>query len=358
MGSGVIYYEYVKREKFEDYDMEADAELGTFKIRRYHFDNESFVHSLHSVRFNPNRLYVIMIEALMADKILSASKSEKSFAERQRSSRRPSPHYSPRTMPVAQRERSTSSVNGTCSFRHSTASSSVRKPRSWERIPPSEGWMCDADDEREIGRMEPSVEKGESSEEDPEMEEEDPEEAGNLEDRVPATPSLPMDIDAEEDFQRYIEELGRAPEPSPFRSSQASVPDGPVEAADRQSVSRDGSSYNLSEVQSTVSKIGVLHLSTEDDQPRDLAGGVRSGSGRKERKERKDCNKPRRPLLEPMRTHHIEPYVRIQAWTAHPIVDLGTYAYAYEASMRTHSSLPYVVHHSDNMFDPVTMGTL
>ncbi|MED6225702.1 hypothetical protein PIB30_096207, partial [Stylosanthes scabra] len=80
--------------------------------------------------------------------------------------------------------------------------------------------------------MDPS-EKGESSEEDPEMEEEYPEEAGNPEDRVPAIPSLLMDIDAEEDFQRYVEELGRAPEPSPLRSSQASVPDEPMEAADR-----------------------------------------------------------------------------------------------------------------------------
>ncbi|MED6128717.1 hypothetical protein PIB30_100701, partial [Stylosanthes scabra] len=62
---------------------------------------------------------------------------------------------------------------------------------------------------------------------------EDPEEAGHPEDRVPATPSLPMDIDAEEDFQRYIEELGCAPKPSPLRSSEASVPDEPVEAADR-----------------------------------------------------------------------------------------------------------------------------
>ncbi|MED6186769.1 hypothetical protein PIB30_069905 [Stylosanthes scabra] len=42
MGSGVIFYEYEKREEFEDHDMRADAELGTFKIRRYHFDNESF----------------------------------------------------------------------------------------------------------------------------------------------------------------------------------------------------------------------------------------------------------------------------------------------------------------------------
>ncbi|MED6123045.1 hypothetical protein PIB30_045599 [Stylosanthes scabra] len=215
MGSGVIYYEYEKREKFEDYDMKADAELGTFKIRRYHFDDDSFVHPLHSVRFDPDRPYEIPIKALMADKILSASRDEKSSTERPRSSRRPSPRYSPRTMPVAQRERSMSSFKGTRSFCRGTTSSSVRKPRSWELIPPSEGWMCDADDEKEIGGMDPS-EKEESN--------------------------------AKEDFQRYIEEPGRAPEPSPLRSSQASVPDEPVEAADRQSASRDGLSYNLSGV--------------------------------------------------------------------------------------------------------------
>ncbi|MED6145316.1 hypothetical protein PIB30_023898 [Stylosanthes scabra] len=228
MGSGVIYYEYEKHEKFEDYDMKADAKLGTFKIRRYHFDDESFVHPIHSVRFDPDRPYEIPIEALMGDKILSTSKDEKSSTER-----------------PPQRERSTSPVKGAHSFRRGTTSSSVRKPRSWELIVPSKGWMCDADDEKEIGGMDPSK-KEESSKEDPEMEEEEPEEAGNPEDRIFATPSLPMDIDAEEDYQRYIEEMGRALEPSPLRSSQASVPEELVEVADRQSVSRDGSSYNLS----------------------------------------------------------------------------------------------------------------
>ncbi|MED6140033.1 hypothetical protein PIB30_089375 [Stylosanthes scabra] len=231
MGSGMIFYEYEKREKFEDHNMRADAELGTFKIRRYHFDNESFVYPLHRVRFDPDRPYEIPIEALMADKIASASKSEESSAERRRPSRRPSPRYSPRTMPVAQRERSTSSVKSIRSFRRGTASGSVRKLRSWELIPPSKGWMCDADDEKEIGGMDPS-DKGESSEEEPVMEEENPEGVGNPEDRVPATPSLPMDIDAEEDFQCFVEELGRVPEPSPLRSSQASAPEVPVEAAD------------------------------------------------------------------------------------------------------------------------------
>ncbi|MED6133142.1 hypothetical protein PIB30_025777 [Stylosanthes scabra] len=223
MGSAMIYYEYEKREKFEDYDMKADAELGTFKIRCYHFDNEPFVHPLHSVWFDPDRPYEIPVEVLMADKILSASKDEKSSTERSRSSRRPLPHYSPRTIPVAQRERSTSSINGTRSFRRGTASSS------------------------EIGGID-SSEKEESSEEDPEIEEEDPEEVGNPKDRVPATPSLPMDINAEGDFQRYVEELGCALEPFPLRSSQASVPEEPVEAADRHSASRDGSSHDLSGV--------------------------------------------------------------------------------------------------------------
>ncbi|MED6127725.1 hypothetical protein PIB30_090848 [Stylosanthes scabra] len=72
MGGGVIYYEYEKRDKFEDYDMKADADLGTFKIRCYHFDNESFVHPLHSARFDPDRSYEIPIEALMADQPLSS----------------------------------------------------------------------------------------------------------------------------------------------------------------------------------------------------------------------------------------------------------------------------------------------
>ncbi|MED6185537.1 hypothetical protein PIB30_058045 [Stylosanthes scabra] len=252
MGNGVIYYEYEKREKFEDYDMKADAELGTFKIRRYHFDDKSFIRPLHSVRFDPDRPYEIPIETLMADKILSSTKDKKSSTRRSSLSRRPTPYYSPRRMSVAQRERSTSSVKGTRSFRHGTTNSSLRKPRSWELIPPSEGWMCDDDDEKEIGGMEPSVKKDESSEEgleeDPEEEEWEPEEEDNHEDGIPATPSLPMDIDAKEDYQRYIEELGRAPEHSPLRSSQASVPDVPVEASDRQSVNRDGLSYNMSGV--------------------------------------------------------------------------------------------------------------
>ncbi|MED6124272.1 hypothetical protein PIB30_057384 [Stylosanthes scabra] len=236
MGSGVIYYEYEKREKFKDYDMKADAELETFKIRRYHFDDESFIHPHHNVKFDPDRPYEISIEALMADKILSSSKDEKSSTGRSRSSRRPTPHYSPRGIP------------------------SLRKPRSSELIPPSEGWMCDGDDEKEIEGMEPSVKNGVSSEEDPEEEEEDPEEEEEEpeeeekpEDGIMASLSLPMDIDAEEDYLRYINELERYPEYSPLRSSQASVQDVPAEASDRLSEGHNTSSHDLSGVWPTPS---------------------------------------------------------------------------------------------------------
>ncbi|MED6175440.1 hypothetical protein PIB30_078337 [Stylosanthes scabra] len=240
MGSSVIYYKYEKREEFEDYGIEADAEMGAFKIIRYHFDDESFIHPLHSDRFDPDRPYEIPIEALMGDKILSSSKDEKSSTRGSSSSKRPTPLYPPRRMP------------GTRSFRCGATSSSLRKLRNWKLIPPSECWMCDDDDEKEIGGMETSVKNEESSEEDPEEdpeeEEEEPEEEDNPKDGIPATPSLPMDINAEDDYLCYIEDLGRPPEPSPLRSSQASVPDVPAEAADRQADSYNGSSYNLSGV--------------------------------------------------------------------------------------------------------------
>ncbi|MED6152302.1 hypothetical protein PIB30_090642 [Stylosanthes scabra] len=74
--------------------------------------------------------------------------------------------------------------------------------------------------------MEPSVERGEASEK--EEEEENPEEE---EEEVPASTSLPMDIDATEDYLQFIEELGRHP------GGQTSVPpDSPEDPFDRRSV--------------------------------------------------------------------------------------------------------------------------
>ncbi|MED6209720.1 hypothetical protein PIB30_057455 [Stylosanthes scabra] len=223
MVSGAIYYEYEKHEKFEDYDMKADAELGSFKIRRYHFDDEFFVHPLHNVRFDPDRPYEIPIEAQMADQSLSSSKDEKSSTRRSHSSRRPTPQYFPKGISSTQCVRSTSSTKGTSSFHRKIASSSLRMHKSWELIPPSEGWMCEGDDEKEIGGMESSVKKEESSEEN--RRKKKIRTKRKTPRKIPASSSLPMDIDATEDYLRFIEDLEHRPEPSPLHSSQASVSD-------------------------------------------------------------------------------------------------------------------------------------
>ncbi|MED6147838.1 hypothetical protein PIB30_047632 [Stylosanthes scabra] len=63
------------------------------------------------------------------------------------------------------------------SLHHRMASKELRPPKSWELILPSEGWMYDGDEEeKEIGGMEPSIEKEEVSKEDEEEEDskEDP----------------------------------------------------------------------------------------------------------------------------------------------------------------------------------------
>ncbi|MED6146995.1 hypothetical protein PIB30_039953 [Stylosanthes scabra] len=179
------------------------------------------------VRFDPDRPYEIPIKALMADQVLSSSKDEKSSTIKSRSSRL-------QCRNTLQEECRLLSV----------------KPRSWELISPFEGWMCGRDDEKEIGGMEPSVKKEASSEEDPEEgdheeEEEESEDEEDSEKGIPASPSLPMDINADEDYLCYIEELGRRPEPSPPCSSQASVPDTPTEASDPQSDGHNASSYDL-----------------------------------------------------------------------------------------------------------------
>ncbi|MED6213469.1 hypothetical protein PIB30_093717 [Stylosanthes scabra] len=55
MGSGIIYYEIESREKYEDSDEIVDSDLAVVKRQRYHFDDEPFIHPLHSIQFDPDR---------------------------------------------------------------------------------------------------------------------------------------------------------------------------------------------------------------------------------------------------------------------------------------------------------------
>ncbi|MED6140554.1 hypothetical protein PIB30_094275, partial [Stylosanthes scabra] len=156
-------------------------------------------------------------------------------------------------MSSTQRVTFSSSTMGTSSSRRRVASKTLRMPRSWELIPPFEGWMCEGDDEKEIGGMAPSVKKKDASKEDSE-EEEDPDE------EVLASSSLRMDTDATEDYLQFIEELDRRPEYSPICSGHASVPDSPKGASDRRSDGHDTSSYDLSGVWQPPSSVPCLSL--------------------------------------------------------------------------------------------------
>ncbi|MED6208225.1 hypothetical protein PIB30_043140, partial [Stylosanthes scabra] len=115
----------------------------------------------------------------------------------------PTPHYSPRMSSSTRRVVSPSPIVLSSSLRCKVAGKMLQLPKSWELISPSEGWMCKGDEEeKEIGGVEPSVEKEEEEEypeEDPEEEdeEEDPEE------EVPAFTSLQMDIDATKDSRNW-----------------------------------------------------------------------------------------------------------------------------------------------------------
>ncbi|MED6189349.1 hypothetical protein PIB30_095129 [Stylosanthes scabra] len=101
-------------------------------------------------------------------------------------------------------------------LRRRVVGKTLRPPKSWELISPSE---------------------------DPEKQkEEDPEED------IPASTSLPMDIDATEDYLQFIEELECRPKNSPIHSAQDSVPDLPEDSSDQRSVSHGTPSYDLSGV--------------------------------------------------------------------------------------------------------------
>ncbi|MED6138734.1 hypothetical protein PIB30_077247 [Stylosanthes scabra] len=85
----------------------------------------------------------------------------------------------------------------------------VRPLKSWELIPPSECWMCGGDkvegkkaSESVSARIE---EEGKNEEEVEEEEEKDPEE-DPFEEEIPVIPR-PMDMDADEDYLQYLEEL-------------------------------------------------------------------------------------------------------------------------------------------------------
>ncbi|MED6147008.1 hypothetical protein PIB30_040044 [Stylosanthes scabra] len=191
-----------KREKYEDYDKKANAELGVVKIRQYHFDDEAFVHPLHDTKFDPDRPYELPIESLLANQPLSSSKKGRSSTQGSRPSRQSNPTscYSP-LIPQY----------GLALPHHllSQLDQGLGRPlKSWELIPPFEGWICEGDEiEKEVVKGDVSMKmegaKVNEKEEEKKVEEEEEDlEEDVLEEKMSVLPR-PMD----EDYLQYLEEL-------------------------------------------------------------------------------------------------------------------------------------------------------
>ncbi|MED6224450.1 hypothetical protein PIB30_084153 [Stylosanthes scabra] len=147
MGNRIIYYEIEKCERYEDSDESENPDLAVVKTRRYHFDDEPFIHPLHSIRFDPDRPYELPVESLLALRCRDPSKKKDSAPQESDPSRRasPTPQYSPLGHVIRLGSPSSPSkmVPPTQSQQDQEG---VRPLTSWEFLLPSEGWMCEGDE--------------------------------------------------------------------------------------------------------------------------------------------------------------------------------------------------------------------
>ncbi|MED6117430.1 hypothetical protein PIB30_109910, partial [Stylosanthes scabra] len=96
-----------------------------------------------------------------------------------------------------------------------------RPLKSWELILPYTGWMCYGDEVegKGVSRGIPArVDEAKEIEEVNNKEEEEEEEQDPSEEEMPAAPHV-MDVDADEDYLQYLEELRHHPKYSSIHSS-------------------------------------------------------------------------------------------------------------------------------------------
>ncbi|MED6165122.1 hypothetical protein PIB30_096596 [Stylosanthes scabra] len=145
--SGIIYYEIEKREKYEDIDERVDLDLAIGKTQRYHFDDEPFIHSLHSIRFDLDRPYELLVESLLALRCRGPSEKKDPSPQEFGSSRRaiPTPQYSP-LVPLSDMDLHPRLLRLFPLLKVNRFNKGARPVKSWELIPPSKGWMCEGND--------------------------------------------------------------------------------------------------------------------------------------------------------------------------------------------------------------------
>ncbi|MED6139079.1 hypothetical protein PIB30_080507 [Stylosanthes scabra] len=199
MGSGIIYYEIEKREKYEDSDERADSDLAIVKMRRYHFDDEFFIHILHSIQFDLDCPYELPVESLLALRCRDPSKKKDSSLQESSLSRRasPTPQYS-FLGPIIRLGSPSSHSMIVSPTQGQQGHKGARQLKSWELIPPSEGWMYDGGDIEGKKVSEKVLEKVDDAKGiEEEEEEEDPEDDAPKKE-MPVIPR-PMDVDADVD---------------------------------------------------------------------------------------------------------------------------------------------------------------
>ncbi|MED6224511.1 hypothetical protein PIB30_084779 [Stylosanthes scabra] len=230
MGSGIIYYRIEKLEKYEDSNDRADSDLAVVKTRRYHFDDEPFIHPLHSIRFDLDHPYELPVESFLALRHRDPSKKKDSAPQESGPSRTASltPQYSP-LGPII-RLGPPSSPTKTVPLPKFNKGDDVEGKKATELVLE---WVDD------IKGIEEEEEKNKEEEEDPEE---------DVSEKVmTAIPRL-MDEDADEDYLVYLEELQRHPEYSPIHSSQAFDQHPSDDAQSQSSDARSQPSFDLSGV--------------------------------------------------------------------------------------------------------------
>ncbi|MED6193354.1 hypothetical protein PIB30_018506 [Stylosanthes scabra] len=243
MGSGIIYYEIEKREKYEDFDEMVDSDLVIVKTRRYYFDDEPFIHPLHGVRFDPDRPYELSVESLLAFKRREPSAKKDSTPRGSGSSRGAN-------LDLHRHFRRRSFLPKTNRFEKWENLSRVGNSFCHPRVGCARAMMLRIKGKNvEKNGNAIGVREGEFKEEEEEEDEEDPEE-DVPEEEMSAIPR-PMDVDADEDYLRYLEDLRRHPVYSPLHSSQAFAQRPSDHALSQSSDAHSQPCYNLS---------GVWHL--------------------------------------------------------------------------------------------------
>ncbi|MED6219191.1 hypothetical protein PIB30_033606 [Stylosanthes scabra] len=204
---------------YEDSDERVNSDLVVVKTRRYHFDDEPFTHPLHSVRFDPNHPYELPVKSLLGLRLREPSKKKDSTSPGSGSSRRtsPTPQYSPLG--------SMTRLGSKDGFPYSR--------------PTEEGDEVEKN-ENDIG-IDEEGDKNEEAEEEEEYPVEDVPEEEML-----AIPR-PMDMEADEDYLQYLEELQRRPEYSLAHSNQAFAQHPSDDMRSKSSDGHSQHSFNLSD---------------------------------------------------------------------------------------------------------------